>query len=238
MKNPTMKSDSKLTPLKEQDIEIPFRRKPRKPRSKPKTPVEVLRRIIDSDTELHDLLGRSRNWVAKLGAGRIPTTRAIAIQIESETGISSTWLMGAPDQTPVDESGRPYTIETFQWWRSMIQDGEWPRRKAAKPSAFLPQLVAVGCAAGKAGKLSLFLEGLESFIDEAKMNFGTDCMAGRRAASALAKSPLFERVIMHDDGFDWRHLAPMSEPSLTFATQRSDSKVSYQMSRIDRFCSR
>ncbi|MBA2271366.1 MAG: hypothetical protein H0W20_12360 [Chthoniobacterales bacterium] len=221
---------------KQTDETIPWR-KCRIPRSQPKTAAEVLRRIIAPDADLEELLGQSKDWRTKLCAGKIPVTRAIAIQIESETGIASSWLLGNPDQTPVDESGRPYTIETFRWWRSMIQDGEWPRRKAAKPSAFLPQLVAVGCAAGKAGKLSLFLEGLQSFIDDAKMNFGTDCMAGRRAASALAKSPLLERVILHDDGFDSKHLEPMSDP-LTLATQRGDSKVYYEMSRIDQFCRR
>lgn len=233
-----MRPNSKATPAEEQDIDIPFTRKPRNARSKPKTTVEVLRRIIYPDTDLDEVLGQDTKWVTKLAAGKIPITRAIAIGIELETGISSGWLLGTLDQLPVDEFGRPYTIETFRSWRSTIKGGDWPQRKAAKPSAFLPQLVAVGSAAGKAGKLSVFLDGLDAFISEAKKEFGVDRMAGRRVASALEKSPLFKRVIMHDDGFDLKHLALMLEPSLTHATQRGDSRVSYQMSRIERFCSR
>ncbi len=221
--------------MKQEHKDIPFR-KPRKPRSTPRTPVERLRRIIDPETDLEELLGRSRSWMTKLGTGRIPMTLTIATQLELETGISSGWLLGTLDQPPVDVIRRPYTIETFGWWRSMIKSGQWPLTKAIKLSAFLPELVAIGASAGREGKSALFLVRLESFIKEASADFGADRMAGRRAASALANSPKFDGVVIHDDGFDWTRVAGFEEPTFTTAMRYGDSGLKFEMSHLERLC--
>ena len=230
-----MKTNPEITPSGEEDVKIPFGPKRRNPRSKPKTSLEVLRRTISEVVELESLLGQSRRWMDKVSAGKIPLPPGMATLIELETGISSNWLCGKPTKPPVDESGQPYTIESFRRWRDTIRAGEWPKRKAIKISAFLPELIAVGTAAGQEGKASLFFYRLELFIRQAVNEFGVLRNAGRRVAAALANSPRFEGIAIHDENFDWKPLIASVGDVFTTVTQSINRSCPvFEMSRLER----
>lgn len=178
--------------------------------SKRKTTVSVLRGILGPFHGREDrfarLAKRSRSWVKKVSAGVIPLSEETARLLELETGVALSWLMGTPEAPAVNGQGKPYSFAYFEWHCAGAKAGQ-PRIMAGDyPFKYVPEIAAVGSAAGDQGKASLFIWRLKTFLYECAKDFGFDEKARARAESifkdAAKKTPELAEVAFHDKGLD------------------------------------
>ncbi len=149
-------------------------------RSKRKTTLAVLRGILGpvhgQERHFARLAGRSVSWVKKASAGIVPLSEGTARVLETETGVSFQWLLGAATRPPISHglAAEPYTHEYFDWYRSEMKSGSPITQSAFSLLDFLPELLSAGFAAAGSRKAALFMWRLKFFIAELTEEFGCD----------------------------------------------------------------
>jgi hypothetical protein len=194
--------------------------------SQRKTTVAVLRGILGpihgGEVRFARLVRRSRSWVKKVSAGKIPLSEEAARLLELETGISLDWLMGPLDAPPVNGRGKPYAKAYFERHRAYAKAEAPLIRSGGYPFSYAPKIAAIGCAAGDRGKASLFTWRLETFLDDCAQEFGFDNKKHTLALSILydaaKKAPYLARLVFVDKGFD---VADLSDPRVVRAIKKA-----------------
>jgi len=162
--------------------------------SQRKTTVAILRNVLGpvhgQEAKFAKLAHRSVSWVKKLSAGPNKITEETARVLEHETGISFQWLLGPPNQMPVDSRGKRYTREDFEWFRARKKAGEPTIQVGFTLFEFVPDIVGIASAAGDQGMVYLFLWRLSHFIDQVRTEFGFS-----EKDSALAKEMLARSIL-------------------------------------------
>lgn len=166
------------------------------------TPVAILRGILGpihgQEKRFAKLVGKSVSWVKKVSAGIMPLSEDTARVLEFETGISLAWLMdGNARKLPLNFKGTPYTSIDFEAHRAALDAGNFRRICISTPVKILPTIVAIGSAAGKNGKASLFHWRLTNLLNECREEFGFDKVAEDRTEEAIYNSNL-PSITFHD----------------------------------------
>ena len=143
------------------------------------TTVAILRRVLGpihgQEKRFAKIVGKSVSWVKKVSAGLTPLSEDSARVLEAATGIALAWLLeGDTQKQPVSAAGKPYTMADYQSHRAALESGSLDRISVIAMGGFLPKLAAIGSAAGKKGKASLFHWRLKNFLNECRDEFGFD----------------------------------------------------------------
>src|SRR5438876_7131781 len=83
--------------------------------SQKKTTIAVLRAFLGiKDSQMAEILKRSRFTIHSLETGRLAIGWPLALRMMHETGISPLWLLGGDPKAPlIARDGRPYRREIF-----------------------------------------------------------------------------------------------------------------------------
>ena len=160
--------------------------------SRRKTTVAVLRGILGSihgqEDKFAKLAERSSSWVKKVSAGQEVLVDDAARVLELNVGISLAWLKGDPSLPPISLTGRPFDFKFFENYRAKLRDGIYPRISVVRFTGTISKIAAIGAAAGRKGKASLFHWRLSEFLKKCSDDFGFDESAGRKLERSLEKA--------------------------------------------------
>jgi len=206
-------------------------------KSQRRTTIAILRGILGpaagKEERFAQLANRSVSWVKKASAGLLPVSEETAKVLQLETGISFCWLMGPADKLPVDTRGKPYRRERYQFIRARTFAGlPAVSQTSFKPLAFLPDIAAIGSAAGDHGKAAIFLWRLKSFIEAQREQFGSDEEVYRFVSRLLADNPKVSNFDIHDKGLNVAEVDSLVQRTVEAAkklnenqSQRSSRKI-------------
>jgi hypothetical protein len=189
--------------------------------SQKKTTLSVLRGILGPyfgrEAVFSKLVSKSVSWVKKTSAGIKPLSEETARLISHETGINPDWLQGCDtSKPPTDLRGKPYSLKIFENRRAELESGEYTTFTVFNTKHVIPQIAAIGSAAGKQGKVSLFAWKWEKFIKECRETFGFD----DEAFSAVLKEGRFFLLTFSDAFRNCKEERVMNEN--TFSVRRPE----------------
>jgi hypothetical protein len=204
-------------------------------KSQRRTTIAILRGILGSaagaEERFAKLANRSVSWVKKASAGLMPLSEETARVLQLETGISFDWLMGPADKLPVDTRGKPYRHERYEWIRARNRAGDPVSQTGFKPLAFLPDIAAIGSAAGDHGKAAIFLWRLKFFIEQQRKQFGSDARAHRFVSKLLVDNPKVSNFAIHDKGLNVAEIESLVQRTVDAAKKKPKENQSQQSSR-------
>ena len=161
--------------------------------SQQKTTVAVLRSVLGRYHGREDIFAklaeRSGSWVKKVSAGHKPLSEEAARVLAAKTGINLEWLLGEKPARPVDAWRRPYNYALFESYKSSNESGGH-RGVVSQLDDILPNVVAIGSAAGRKRMVSLYAWRLRDFLERCKTEFGFDATAHAEVTQKLKNSPL------------------------------------------------